>query len=58
MFSSESEEMTAWRPDDSLTFAFYGTLSNNIPNWAIFVKKSFYLIFSYESDKMTVLWQN
>ena len=41
MFSLESDEMTAFWPKDSLTFAFYAIISNIIPNWATFVKEVF-----------------
>ena len=42
MFSLESDKMTALWPNDSLTFTFYETFSNNIPNWTIFVKEVFW----------------
>ena len=37
MISLESDKMGALWPNDSLTFTFYETFSNSIPNWAIFV---------------------
>ena len=37
MFNLESEKMTAWYPDDRLTFTFDQTFWNNIANWANFV---------------------
>ena len=58
MFSAESEEKTAFLPNDSLTFTFYVTFSNSIPNWATFVKEVFDSMFSLESDKMTALRPN
>ena len=48
--------MTAFWPNDSLTFTFYMTLSNSIPNWKSFVKKFFDSVFSLESDEMTAVW--
>ena len=41
MFSLESDEMTVFWPNDSLTFTFYVKISNGIPNWATFVKEVF-----------------
>ena len=32
MFSLKSDKMTAFRPNDTLTFKFYITFSNSIPN--------------------------
>ena len=37
-----SDEVTAFWQNDSSTFPFYETFSNNIPNWAIFVKEAFW----------------
>ena len=45
MFSLESDEMTALWPNDSLTFTFYATFSNSIPNWTTFVKEVFWFDF-------------
>ena len=53
MFSLESDEMTALWPNGSITFTFYVTLSNSIPNWASFVKEVFDSTFSLKSDEMT-----
>ena len=58
MFSSESDEMTALWPNDSLTLTFYETFLNSLPNWTTFVKEFFYLVLSLESDQMTALWPN
>ena len=58
MFSLESDEMTALRPINSLTFTFYMTFLNSIPNWTTFEKEVFDLMFSLESDQMTALWPN
>ena len=58
MFSLKSDKMTAFRPNESLTFTFFVTLWNSIPNWTTFVKEVFDLMFSLESDKMTALWLN
>ena len=41
MFSLGSDEMSALWPNDSSTFTFYVTFSNNIPNGASFVKEVF-----------------
>ena len=43
VFSLESDEMTALWPNDRLTFTFYVTFSNSIPNWTTFVKEGFWL---------------
>ena len=56
MFTLESDEMTAFWPNDSLTFTFNVLISNSIPNRATFVKEFFDSMFSLESDEMTVLW--
>ena len=58
MISSESDEMTAFWPNDSLTVNFYTTFSNSIPNWTTFVKEVFDFMISLESDEMTALWPN
>ena len=58
MFSLESDKMTAFWPNESLTFTFYVIFSNMIPNWATFVKEVFDSVFSLESDEMTALWPN
>ena len=42
MFSLGSDEMTALWPNDSLTFTFYVTFSNNIPNWTTIVEEVFW----------------
>ena len=49
MFSLESDKMTAFWPNDNLTFTFYVTFSNSILNWTIFVK---------DSDEKTSVWSN
>ena len=36
MVSLESDKMTAFWPNASITFTFYVTLSNGIPHWPIF----------------------
>ena len=41
MLSFQSDEMTAFCPNQRLTFTFYETFSNSIPNWATFVKEGF-----------------
>ena len=53
MFSLKSDKMTAFRTNESLTFTFFVTFSNSIPNWGTFVKEVFDLMFSLESDEMT-----
>ena len=58
MFSLESDEMTAFWPNDSLTFTFYVIISNSIPNWVTFVKEVFDLMFSLEIDEIIALWPN
>ena len=55
MFSLKSDKMTAFRPNESLTFTFFVTFSNSIPNWRTFVKEVFDLMFSLEGDEMTAL---
>ena len=50
MFDLESDEMTVLLPNDSLTFTFYVTLSNSMPNWASFITEVFDAIFCLESD--------
>ena len=50
--------MTALLQNDRLTFTFYVTCSNSIPNWKTFVKEVSYSKFSLESDEKTALWQN
>ena len=42
MFSLESDKMTSLWPNDSLTFTFYVTFSNFIPNGRTFVKEVFW----------------
>ena len=58
MFSLESDKMTVFWPNDSLTFTFYVIISKSIPNRATFVKEVFDLMFSFKSDEMTVFWPN
>ena len=58
MFSLESDEMTAFWPNDSLTLSLYVTFSNSKPNWTTFVKEVFDSMFSLKSDEMTALWPN
>ena len=58
MFSLESDEMTALWPNDSLTFTFYVSFSNSIPNWVSQIKEIFDSMFSLESDEMTALLPN
>ena len=41
--------------NSQLNYPFFATFSNRIPNWAIFVKEFFYLIFNLKSDEITVL---
>ena len=53
MFSLESDKMTSYLPNHSVTFTFYVIISNSIPNWATFVKEVFYSMSSLESDEMT-----
>ena len=53
IFSLESDEMTTLGQNDSITFTFYLTFSNGIPQWTTFVKDFFDLMFSSESDEMT-----
>ena len=53
MFSLESDKMTALRPNDSITFTFYVTFSNGIPNWTTFDS-----MLSSERDEMTAEWPN
>ena len=55
MFSLESDEMTALGPNDSLTFSFYQTFSNSIPNGTTFLKEVFDLMLGLQSDKMIPL---
>ena len=43
MFSLESDEMTAFWPNDSLTFTFFEIISNGILNRATFVKEVFWV---------------
>ena len=58
MFNLESDKITGFWPNDSLTFTFYAIIPNSILNWATFVKEVFDSMFSLECDKMTALWQN
>ena len=55
MFRLLSDEMMALRPNESLIFSFYGSLSNSIQNWTTFVKDFFELMLSSESDEMTAV---
>ena len=60
MFNSESDEMTAFRPSDSLTFAFYVTFSNNRPYWTTFVKEVFWCnvyFRKWRNDCIVTKWQ-
>ena len=57
MFSLEGDEITAFWPNDTLTFPFYMSFSKSIPNWTT-LKEVFDLLFILESDQMTVLWPN
>ena len=50
--SLESDKITALWPNDILTFTFYETFSNSIPNWAIFEKEAFWF------DDWFIKWQN
>ena len=50
--------MTALGQNDSLTSTSYVTFSNNIPNWATFVKEVSDSMLSLESDEMTALLPN
>ena len=50
--------MTAFWPNDILTFSFYAIISNSKLKWATFVKEVFDSMFSLESDEMTALWPN
>ena len=52
MFSLESDIMTALLPKWQLTFTFYKTFSNSVPNWTTFVKKVFGL------DAWFTKWRN
>ena len=58
MFSLESDEMIALWPNDSLTFTFYMTFSNSIPNWSTIVKEVFDSMFGLRIEKMTAFRQN
>ena len=58
MFSLDGDKMTAFWPNDSVTFTFHVTFSKMIPNWPTFVKEVFDSIFSLEGDEMTALWPN
>ena len=58
MFSLESDKMTAFWQNDSLTFILYATFSFSITNWTTFVKEVFDSMFSLESDEMTAFWPN
>ena len=58
MFSLESDEITAFWPNNSLTFTFYEKFSNSITNWTTFVKQVFVSMFNLESDEITALWPN
>ena len=58
MFGLESDKMTALWPNNSLTFTFYMTFSNSIPDFTKYVKEVFDPIFTFESDKMTALQPN
>ena len=54
MISLESDKMTDLRQNESLTFTFYVTFANFIPNR----KKFFDLMISLESEERTALWPN
>ena len=58
MFSLESDEMTGFWPNDTLTFTFYVRFSNSIPNSSNFVKEVFDSMLSLESIEMTALGPN
>ena len=58
MFSLESDKMTVFWPNDSLTFTFYVIISNSIPNQTTLVKEVIHSMFSLESDEMTASWPN
>ena len=54
MFSLESVEVPALCPNDILIFTLYVIISNNVPNWAIFVKKNgFNLMCSLVCNEIT-----
>ena len=55
MFSFESDKMTPLWQNDSLTFTFYATFWNNIPNWTGIEKGFSNLMLS---DEMTAVWSN
>ena len=57
MLSYQSVMAVLWA-NECLTFTFYETFSNSIPNCTTFVKEVFDLMFSLESDEMTALWPN
>ena len=42
MLILESEKITALLPNKTLTFSFYGSLSNSIQNWTTFAKEFFW----------------
>ena len=50
-------KMTALWPNDSLTFTFYATISNSIPNLTIFVKEVFWLDAKFRKWQ-NALWPN
>ena len=52
-----NDKITVLQWNHSLTFTFYETFSNSKPK-NNFCKKSFDLMVSLKSDKMTALWAN
>ena len=56
MLSFQCDKMTAFCPNQRLTFTFYETFSNSILNWVTFVTEVFDMILSLESGEMTALW--
>ena len=58
MFSLESDETTAFSPNEILSFMFYVIISKRLTNGETFEKEVFDFMLSIKSYKMTALWPN
>ena len=53
MFSLKSDKMTAFSPNEILSFTFYVIISKSITNGETFAKEVFDFMLSIKSYKMT-----
>ena len=58
MFSLESDETTAFSPNEILSFTFYVIISKSITNGETFAKEVFDFMLSIKSYKMTAMLPN